>query len=154
MSLPEKRGSTGSLWILCMVCMILAGICFDNVQAGSWLAYQNTGEAADASGVFASSGGETAKPSAVCTARRGIQTGQAYVSEISLQGGYAVLPRKTTQRTNSRSAVAGMFIMLLGGVFFTAFFVRQTVFFSDGLSQIVSNTVILHYIHGQDGEKA
>lgn len=153
MSPSEKRGSMAGLWILCMVCMILAGICFDNVQAGSWLAYQSTGEAA-ASGVSASSCDKTANPSAVRTARRGIETGQAYVSEISMQGGYTFLPRKTTQRTNSRSVFVGMFIMLFGGIFFTANFFRQAVFFSGGLSEIVSNTVILRYIHGQDGEKA
>lgn len=154
MSLPEKRGFTVSLWILCMIGAIFAGICFDNVQAGSWLAYQNTGEATVAPGVSDSFCDETAKASAICAERRGIEAGQAYVSEMSPQGGYTFLPRKTAQRTNSHRVFAGMLFMLFGGIFFTAFFFRQAVFFQGGLSEIVSNTVILRYIHGQDGEKA
>lgn len=153
MSLSGKRGSAARLWILCIICTVFWGICFDNVQADSCLAYQNAGNIA----VTAGSGGfgaETAEAAELRAARRGIPAGQSYVSELSAQGSYAFIPRKTTQRTNSRSVFGSILFILFGAAFLSAFLYRQAAFFADGLSEIISNTVILRYIHGQDGAKA
>lgn len=154
MSFPEKGGFTARLWILCIICTVFWGICFDNVQADSCLAYPNAEEAAVTAGIDSSFCAETAETPALRAAERGIPAGQAYVPELSVQGGYAFIPRRTTQRTNSRSVFGSIFFLLFGGVFLSAFFDRQAALFSDGLSEIVSNTVILRYIHGQDGAKA
>lgn len=153
MSLPEKGGSAARLWILCIICTVLWGICFDNVQADSCLAYPNAEEAVTA-GIDSGLCAEMAATPALRVAERGIPAGQAYVSELSVEGGYTFIPRRTTQRTYSRSVFGGVLFMLLCGIFLSASFYRYTAFFQYGLSEIISNTVILRYIHGQDGAKA
>lgn len=150
----ERNGrSAGRLWILCTICALLLGICFENVQADSSLAYLDLPDmAADAvvSGAFHA---ET-EPSALCTPQRGIPTQQAYVPESSVQSGYALVPRRTARRTGSRGSFADVSCILLTGIFLSVFFFRQAVYFFDGLCEVISNTVILRYIHVQDGEKA
>lgn len=154
MSLPEKGGFTARVWILCIICTVFWGICFDSVQADSCLAFSDAAGEAVTAGIGSGLCAETAATPALRAAERGIPAGQAYVPELSVQGGYAFIPRRTTQRTNSRSVFGSILFMLFCGIFLFAFFDRQAILFSDGLSEIVSNTVILRYIHGQDGAKA
>lgn len=150
----KSGGFTAGLWILCIICTVFTGICFDNAQADSCLAYLNTADTAFASGVSGSACGETGVFPAFRGGERGIPAGQAYISEISVQGGYAYIPRKTVRRTATRSLSGGVFFLLSGGIILSALCPGQTAFFSDGLCEVISNTVILRYIHGQDGEKA
>lgn len=154
MRFHKSGGFITGLWSLCIICAVFAGICFDNVQADSCLADQTAGNPAETAVVSGSFCGGTAAPSVLRGVRRGVLSGQAYVSEISVQGGYAFIPRKTAQRAASRSLLGSVLFLLLGGIFLSAFFSRQTAFFSDGLCEVISNTVILRYIHGQDGAKS
>ena len=145
MHLEKNRRSAVFLWILCAICVFSSRICFDNVQPDPYLAYQEA----------AVSGMDRAADTSAFTApRRGVQAQQVYVPENYVQNGYACLPRKTAQRTNVRNVFGSVSFLLLPGMFFAAHFSRHTIFFSDGLNEIISNTVILRYIHGQDGEKA
>lgn len=146
MSMKKNRRSAALLWILCAICVLFSRICFDNVQTDPYLAY-----------LEAAAGGtdRTADASAFSAPQRGVQTQQAYVPENYAQdGGYAYLPRKTAQRTSVRSVINSVSCLLTAGIFSSVLFFGHTVFFSDGLCGIISNTVILRYIHGQDGEKA
>ena len=84
----EKNGRSGSrLWILCTICALLLGICFDSVQADSSLAYRDFAEAACDSGEYAGA-------SALGAAKKGIPAQQAYVSETGGQGNNAIIPRR------------------------------------------------------------
>lgn len=157
MSLSKRGGFAARLWILCIICSVFAGICFDNVRADSCLAYQNAGEMpliSEDSDNLCNSYNEAAVSLTLLGAERGIPSGQAYVPEGSVQGGYALIPRKTTQRAGARNALYSVFFILVGAILFSTDFCRRRTFFSDGLCEIISNTVILRYIHGQDGEKA
>lgn len=98
MSLSKRGGFAARLWILCIICSVFAGICFDNVRADSCLAYQNAGEMPHISGDsenLCNSYNESAVSLTLQGAERGIPSGQAYVPEGSVQGGYALIPRKT-----------------------------------------------------------
>lgn len=153
MRLPKSGGFIARLWILCIIGTVFAGICFDTMQTDSCLAYQNAGNAAATDGAGGGLGDDTAVSPALRGTRRGIPAGQAYVSEISQQGGCALVPRKTAQRTISRNLFGGT-LLLFGGIFLSAFFSGRITLFRDGLREVISNTVILRYIHVQDGEKA
>lgn len=145
MRFEKNQRSTAFLWILCAICVLFSRICFDNVQTDPYLAYRE-----------AAAGGadHAADTSAFSAPQRGVQAQQAYVPENNVQDGYAYLPRRTAQRTNTRNIFGSVSFLLLFWMFSVVFFSRHTIFFSDGLNEIISNTVILRYIHGQDGEKA
>lgn len=154
MQFYRSRGFIARFWALCIICAVFAGICFDNIQADSCFAYQNTGDAAFTLDAFGSSCDGKAVYSSLRGERRGIPVGQAYIPEISLQNAYVFMPRKTAQRTIFRGLFGSTFFLLPGRIFISAFFSRQITLFSDGLCEVISNTVILRYIHGQDGAKA
>lgn len=145
MRLEKNQRSAALLWILCAICVLFSRICFDNVQTDPYFAYREAAaEGAD----------HAADASAFSAPRRGVQAQQAYVPENGVQDGCAYLPRRTAQRTNPRNAFGSVSFLLLFGMFSAFCFSRHTIFFSEGLNEIISNTVILRYIHGQDGEKA
>lgn len=135
------------MWILCTICALLLGICFENVQADSSFAYLNLSDTvSDSEG--------NAGMSILHAVQRGIPDQQAYVPEDSVQSGHALAPRRTVRRTGARGSFADVSCTLPAGIFLLLFFFRQLIFFFDGLCGVVSNTVILRYIHVQDGEKA
>lgn len=145
---PEKkRRSTLFVWILCTICILFSRICFDDVQTDPYLACRGSfSGSADAERAL--------KASAFSAPLKGVQTQQAYVPEHDVQSGCAYLPRKMSSKTSARSILGSISFLFLSGLFFAAFFLRKTVAFGDGLDEIISNKVILRYIHGQDGEKA
>ena len=144
----EKNGRSGSrLWILCTICALLLGICFDSVQADSSLAYRDFAEAACDSGEYAGA-------SALGAAKKGIPAQQAYVSETRGQGNNAIIPRRSARRTVSGRILGSVFGILSAEKISLSYFFGPISLFTDGLCEIISNTVILQYIHGQDGEKA
>ncbi len=184
----ERNGrSANRFWILCTICALLLGICFDSLQADSSLAYRDladttaemavpdasdAGKAADTA-VQCTAGTEAVFPgdrdagaafpgvshtgterSALCASQRGIPVQQAYVSESSCQGNNALVPRRTAKRTSSRGICGDIFGVLSAGELSFGLFSGRIALFTDGLCEVISNTVILHYIHGQDGEKA
>lgn len=138
---------TGRLWILCTICALLLGICFENTQADSSFAYLNLSDKV-CGGV-----GDIGS-SALRAVHRGIPAQQAYVPEDSVQSSHALAPRRTARRTGSRGSFADVCCILPAGIFLSLSFFRQAAFFFDGLPEVISNTVILRYIHVQDGEKA
>lgn len=148
---PEKkRRSTLFVWILCTICILFSRICFDDVQTDPYLAcrgsFSGSADAADA---------ERASDAAAFSAPlKGVQTQQVYVPENYAGEGYAYFPRKASPRTSARSIFGGISFLLLSWLLFAAPFFGRAVFWGDGLDEIISNTVILRYIHGQDGEKA
>lgn len=144
MRLNRNRGFIAQLWILCIICTAILGICFDNTQTDSCLAYQD----------IISGGIDNVGASVLLSPQKGVQTQQAYVPESFGLGSYALAPRKTTQRTNPRSVFGSALFILLPGIFSSSLFFGQTAFFSDGICGVISNTVILRYIHGKDGAKA
>lgn len=144
----ERNGrSAGRWWILCTICALFLGICFENVQADSSFAYLNLSDKT------CESGGETGA-SALHAAKKGMPAQQAYVPENTVQNSHALAPRRTARRTGVRGNFAAVSCILSAGIFLPLFFFRQVFFFFDGLCEVVSNTVILRYIHVQDGEKA
>lgn len=147
MRLKGKERSDRLLWILCTICALLLGICFDNARADSSLAYQNiAGEACGST--------EYTGVSTFSAEQKGIPAQQAYVSEGTGQGSSAFIPGRTVRRASSRSICGSIFGILPGKNFLAASFSGRIAHFADGLCVIISNTVILQYIHGQDGEKA
>lgn len=148
MRFNRKGKSTNLMWILCTICTLLLGICFHNVETDSYLAYQDL--------TFGSidSSAEYVAASVLCSTQKGVPVQQFYISENSCQGSSALVPRKTTQRTLSRSACGASSNVLLMGICSSAFFFGQEALSFGGLCEVISNTVILHYIHRQDGEKA
>lgn len=86
------------------------------------------------------------------TPQKGIPA-QAYVPTGQTQGNAELIPRKTAQRINSRYSTNNAAGILSAGVFSDTFFSGQTARSLDGSCEVFSNTVILHYIHRQDGEK-
>lgn len=148
---PEKkRRSTLFVWILCTICILFSRICFDDVQTDPYLAcrgsFSGSADAADAE--------RTSDGAAFSAPLKGVQTQQTYVPEHGVQSGCAYLPRKASSGTNVRRALGSAAVFLLSGMLFFALFFGPINLFSDGLDEIISNKVILRYIHGQDGEKA
>lgn len=141
----NKRAVT-LLWVLCTICTLFSRICYDNMQTDSSLAYADIAVGSDAA--------SEDLVSALCSAPKGVPAQQAYVSESSCQGSTAFIPRKTAQRINPRGTCGDTFGILPEGIFSDTFSAGLRALSSDGLCEIVSNTVILQYIHKQDGEKA
>lgn len=95
---------------------------------------------------------QEAEVSVFNTTQKGIPA-QAYVPTGQTQGNIAFILRKTAQRINSRYSTNNAADVLPAGVFSDTFFSGQTARSLDGSCEVFSNTVILHYIHRQDGEK-
>ncbi len=147
MRLGRNGRPAGRLWILCTICALLLGICFENVQADSSFAYLNLSDEI-------CEGGADVGASAIRGAQKGIPEQQAFVPENTVQNGHALAPRRTARRAGARGNFAAVSCILAAGIFLSLFFFSQAAFFFDGLCEVVSNTVILRYIHVQDGEKA
>lgn len=143
MRLKKNVKSAAWMWALCTICILFSRICFDNGQADPYLAYQETAPG---------SAGQEAEVSVFNTTQKGIPA-QAYVPTGQTQGNAAFIPRKTAQRINSRYSTNNAAGILPAGVFSDTFFSGQTARSLDGSCEVFSNTVILHYIHRQDGEK-
>ncbi len=143
MRLKKNGKSAAWMWALCTICILFSRICFDNGQADPYLAYQETAPG---------SAGQEAEVSVFNTTQKGIPA-QAYVPTGQTQGNAAFIPRKTAQRINSRYSTNNAAGILPAGVFSDTFFSGQTARSLDGSCEVFSNTVILHYIHRQDGEK-
>lgn len=176
MRLKKNGKSAAWMWALCTICILFSRICFDNGQADPYLAYQETapGSAGQEVAVLAFGAGQEtagfvsgaertedvsafrafqeAEASVFNTAQKGIPA-QAYVPTGQTQGNAAFIPRKTAQRINSRYSTNNAAGILPAGVFSDTFFSGQTARSLDGSCEVFSNTVILHYIHRQDGEK-
>ena len=132
------------MWALCTVCILFSRICFDNVQADPYLAYQETA---------LESTRQAEDASAFSAPQKGVPVQQAYISESSGQGSSALAPRKTAQRINPRSNSNHTSGILPEGIFSDILSSGQAPCSFDGLCEVFSNTVIIHYIHRQDGEK-
>lgn len=165
MRLKKNGKGAAWMWALCTICILFSRICFDNVQADPYLACQETapGSTGQESADFTSGVEQTADLSAFRafqesevsvfnTTQKGIPA-QAYVPTGQTQGNTALIPRKTAQRINSRYSTNNAAGILPAGVFSDTFFSGQTARSLDGSCEVFSNTVILHYIHRQDGEK-
>lgn len=179
MHLKKKGKGTARMWALCIICILFSRICFDNVQADPYLAYRETASgsvygAAGASSpgsVYGAAGasspgstyGEAGRASfdrvcktvggdALGAPKKGIPA-QAYVPAGQTQGNAAFIPRKTAQRINSRYSTNNASGILPAGVFSDTFFSGQRAGSLGGSCEVFSNTVILYYIHRQDGEK-
>ncbi len=179
MHFRSRRGNRRTitlLWVLCTICTLFSRICFDNTQADSSLAYADIVFDIDAAGTELVSDSSAAvsgsiaavhpyqapivcidgtiKETALRSAPKGVSAQQAYVSESSVQGSTAFIPRKTAQRINPRGTFSNASGILPEGIFSDTFFSGRSARSSDGICEIISNTVILRYIHRQDGEKA
>lgn len=165
MRLKKNGKSAAWMWALCTICILFSRICFDNGQADPYLAYQETapGSAGQETAGVVSGAERTADVSAFRafqeaeasvfnTTQKGIPA-QAYVPTGQTQGNAAFIPRKTAQRINSRYSTNNAAGILPAGVISDTFFSGQTARSLDGSCEVFSNTVILHYIHRQDGEK-
>lgn len=119
--------------------------------AGASSSGSTYGEAGRASFSF-DRGCKTVGGDALDAPQKGIPA-QAYVPTGQTQGNAAFIPRKTAQRINSRYSTNNASGILPAGVFSDTFFSGQTARSLDGSCEVFSNTVILHYIHRQDGEK-
>lgn len=144
MRLKKNRKHTALVWILCSICILFSRVCFDNVQADPYLAYQET-----VSGIT----GQAADASVFGAPQKGVPSQQAYVPEGSGQSSLVLVPRRMAQRINPRCYNSDVSGILPGGHLSDTLFSGHTALSFDGLSENFSNTVILHYIHGQDGEK-
>ena len=143
MRLKKKGISAVLIWILCIICILFSGICCDNVPADLCLAYQETAlVSAERDSVV----------TAFSTPQKGVPT-QAYVPKGQVQGNSALAPRKTVQRANLRCRSGNAAGILPERIFSGTHFLGQTARSFDGLCEVFSNTVILQYIHRQDGEK-
>lgn len=87
-------------------------------------------------------------------ARKGVPAQNAYVPESSAQGSTAFVPRKSAQRVNSRSTAGSISGVLPAETDANTLFSGQSALSYDGLCEVTSHTVILRYIHNQDGRKA
>lgn len=162
MRLKKNGKGAAWMWALCTICILFSRICFDNVQADPYLAYQETAPGTDAissGGMYGEAGRvsfdrvcKTAGSVALDAPQKGIPA-QAYVPTGQTQGNAAFIPRKTAQRINSRYSTNNVSGILPAGVFSDTLFSGQTARSLDGSCEVFSNTVILHYIHRQDGEK-
>lgn len=179
MRLKKNGKGAAWMWALCIICILCSRICFDNVQADPYLACQETAPGsvygavgasfsdsvyggtgtASSGGVYGEAGRasfdrgcKTVGGDALDAPQKGIPA-QAYVPTGQTQGNAAFIPRKTAQRINSRYSTNNASGILPAGVFSDTFFSGQTARSLDGSCEIFSNTVILHYIHRQDGEK-
>lgn len=167
MHLKKKGKGTARMWALCIICILFSRICFDNVQADPYLAYWETASGSVYGAAGASSPGSTygeagrASFDRVCKTVGGDALGapqkgipaQAYVPAGQTQGNAAFIPRKTAQRINSRYSTNNASGILPAGVFSDTFFSGQRAGSLGGSCEVFSNTVILYYIHRQDGEK-
>jgi len=192
----ENRRAITLLWILCTIGTLFSRICFDNVQADSYLACADfasesgaawdadfasgsgaardsdfasgSGAARDSDFAFGSSavvladsehahvdgGMKESLPSVFTVAPKGVPAQQAYVSEASCQGSSAFVPRKATHRINLRCSFGNASGILSSGAFSDTLLLGRAALSFDGLCEVASNTVILQYIHRQDGEKS
>lgn len=163
MRLRSKRGNRGTitlLWVLCIICTLFSRICFDGTQTDPSLAYSDI--VFDGSTIISAEpeyspsdiGTNGSLRSVFCAAPKGVPAQQAYVSETSSQGSTAFVPRKTAQRINPRSAISSVDGIMPSEIFSDIFLSGRPALSSVGLCEITSHTVILRYIHRQDGEKA
>ncbi len=154
MRLKKKGISAVLIWILCIICILFSGICCDNVPADLCLAYQETAlvSAERDPVVTAFSTPQKEDASVFSTPQKGVPT-QAYVPKGQVQGNSALAPRKTVQRANLRCRSGNAAGILPERIFSGTHFLGQTARSFDGLCEVFSNTVILQYIHRQDGEK-
>lgn len=128
------------LWILCV---LLFGMCFDSVGADSFLAFAPSCEDEISSGM-----------ASLHAQRRTSPAEQAYAPKALNPSETALAPCHSMRRSPSRPGRGLVFAALseesLSGL-------RASVRRADspvGFHEVASNTVIIGYIHRQDGEKA
>lgn len=137
--------------ILCFLLILpifLFGMCLDNVQTDSFLGYSET-----ASGEGLSAGPvHTGSASAYHSVRK-VSTEQAYMPKTLRTGDTVFAPRQAVRKSGIRICRCGCSaanaIDALPLLFPPASGFDSHILFCE----IISNTVILDYIHRQDGQK-
>lgn len=124
------------LWILCV---LLFGMCLDSIGADSYSAYSSSCEGSAAS---------------LHAQHRNSPVEQAYAPKAQGTGEAALAPCQAMRRSPSRAGRS----LILAALWEDSFSARvasvhSTVFPVD-FHEITSNTVIISYIHRQDGAKA
>lgn len=126
-----------------LICALLFGMCFDSVQADSFLACQDSSQ----------DSGDSSVAPALHRVQRAVPSEQAYTSRSLGQTQTALISRQTVRRLPLR--ICRGFFHSLPVMPFSPVRACGLVFYSyTDFHEIISNTVILSYIHSQDGEKA
>lgn len=136
------------LCFLLILPILLFGMCLDNVRTDSFLGYSET-----ASGEGFSSGPVHAGSASAYHSLRKVSTEQAYMPETFRTGDAVLAPRQAVRKSGIRICRCGCFaanaIEDLPLLFPPASGSDSHILFCE----IISNTVILDYIHRQDGQK-
>lgn len=129
------------LWILCV---LLFGMCFDSVGADSFSAsapsYEEEGVLSGAASLHAR--------------RRIPPAEQAYAPKAMNHGETVLVPCQAMRRSPSRPGRGLVFAALSGDSFSVHGASVRRADSPAGFHEVTSNTVIIGYIHRQDGEKA
>lgn len=136
------------LCFLLILPILLFGMCLDNVQTDSFLGYSET-----ASGEGLSAGPVHAGSASAYRSVRKVSTEQAYMPKTLRTGDTVFAPRQAVRKSGIRICRCGFSaanaIDALPLLFPPAFGSYSHILFCE----IISNTVILDYIHRQDGQK-
>lgn len=128
------------LWILCV---LLFGMCFDSVGADSFLASAPSCEDGSLPGA-----------ASLHARRRTPPAEQAYAPKALSHAETALAPCQAMRRSPSRPGRGLVFAALSEASYSACGASVRAAGSPVGFHEVVSNTVIICYIHRQDGEKA
>ena len=131
------------IYLLSIICVLLFGVCFDSVEADSFLACPSSCE-----------DGVPLDAPALHPQRRNLPAEQAYAPKALNQGETFLVPCQAARRNASRPGRTFLFSALLTDSFSPQ---AASLHMADAyveFHEISSHTAIISYIHRQDGEKA
>lgn len=131
------------VYLLSIICVLLFGVCFDNIEADSFLACLSSCE----DGIIC--GAPVLHPQ-----RRNPPAEQAYAPKALNQGEAFLVPCRAMPRNASRPGRSLIFAALPADSLFSQAASLHMADVYVEFHEISSHTAIISYIHRQDGEKA
>lgn len=131
------------VYLLSIICVLLFGVCFDSVEADSFLAYASSCE-----------DGIPIDAPALHPQRRNLPAEQVYAPKAQNPGETFLIPCQTARRNASRPGRTFVFSTLLTDSLSPRAASLHLADVYVEFHEISSHTAIISYIHRQDGEKA
>lgn len=134
-----------SMPFLCLLCVLFIGMCLGTIPADSLLEYTN----------FPAADAENALPaSSIRSAGKAVPSAQVFEHRAFGQWEAALTFRHTTRRHSARTGRNMGSVLVTAGLFSLPVPRLTSPCFCELFQEVFSHTVILNYIHRQDGQKA
>lgn len=138
------RAKRNSIPFIYFLCILLLGMCLGNTPADSFFEYANT-DSIQTQNDF--------QAAAIRSGSKAVPSAQIYKPRTFTQSEAALSLRQTTRRSSVRTGKGLSLLLCMLILFWLSLLCPASLYLRELIQEAASHTVIINYIHHQDGQK-